>query len=68
MKYKNTIKKVLDRYAESQFNISSVAARELLSEEIARELIKKGQSYKPKRRWERQNLYMDDQFYYDEGF
>ena len=68
MKYKNTIKKVLDRHAESQFNISSVAARELLSEEIARELIKKGQSYKPKRRWERQDSYMDDQFYYDEGF
>lgn len=52
MKYKNTIRKVLDKHAESQINLGSPAARDLLAEQIARELIKKGWSYKPKRRWE----------------
>ncbi len=35
---KETIKKVLEKYADSQINLGSEAAREILAEEIYREV------------------------------
>ena len=64
---KETIKKVLEKYADTQINLASEVAREQLAEDIYREVGNFLQWWgkKPDIRYEDRNIFPDDPYDYD---